>query len=324
MTAGAQEARHPADTRVSPGPDCLEKDFMVNTDAAQATRTGEAQSVFALSLARTLAQELAEGRVELPGFPEVATQVQRVLADENVTPLRVVRAVGAEPVLAGRIVQCANSVIFNPGGRPVLELRSAIARVGLDFVRTLTISFAVKQLKAAHSLRDIAPQLNELWLRSVAVSTLCFVIARRLSRVNADAALLAGLLHGVGALYIRTRAAEHPGIHWSPEAYEKVEREWEGSIGRALLENWRVSESIVAAIGALALPDQDGHGPAGLAEILRAGVVLDRARRKGRNLEVAIAASPACARLGLTSVIYQSIILESEAEVAALRSVLGS
>ena len=297
---------------------------MVNPGGAQATGAGAAHEALALSLARTLAQELAGGRVMLPGFPDVATQVQRVLADEDVTPSRVVRAVGAEPVLAGRIIQCANSVILNPGGKPVLELRSAIARVGLDFVRTLTIAFAVNQITAAKSLRDIEPQLHDLWLRCVSVSTLCFVIARRLARVNADTALLAGLLHGVGALYIRTRDAACPGLQPSEEALADIQREWEASIARALLEGWRVSEAIIEAVCALGQPDRDGHGPPGLGEVLRAGVVLDRAVRARRDIEIAIAGSAACARLGLTSVVHQTIIQESEAEIAALRGVLGS
>jgi len=296
---------------------------MVNQAGTRGLRAGAEHQVYALTLAQALAQELAAGRVELPGFPDVAAQVQRILADEDVTPLRVVRAVGAEPVLAGRIVQCANSVIFNPGGKPVLELRTAIARVGLDFVRTLTISFAVNQIRSAEALRGIEPQLHALWLRSVTVSTHCFVIARRLARINADTALLAGLLHGVGALYIQTRAATHPDLASNPQAYAAVEREWQGSIARALLEGWRVTGTIVDAVGLLHRPERDTGGPAGLPEVLRAGVVLERALGAPQDLEAATAASPACTRLGLTPTVYETILQESEAEIAALRGVLG-
>lgn len=295
---------------------------MVNPAQAQAARAGTAHDAFALSLAQSLAQELAAGRVELPGIPEVATHVQRVLADEDVTPLRVVRAVGAEPVLAGRIIQCANSVIFNPGGRPVLELRTAVARVGLDFMRTLTISFAVHQMKAARSLRVVQPQLNTLWLRSVTVSTLGFVIARRLVRINADTALLAGLLHAVGALYILTRSVAHPELR-ATAAYAAIAREWESSLARALLESWRIPDAIIEAIGSLHRAERDAPGAVGLPEILRAAVILERVQRESQDLAAAMAASPSCVRLGLTPELYESLIQESEAEIAALRGVLG-
>ncbi|MBV6416121.1 MAG: hypothetical protein CMLOHMNK_00652 [Steroidobacteraceae bacterium] len=292
---------------------------MLNAQGIVARERGSHDAV-ALSFAHALARELAENRVQLPGFPKVAMHVQRMLADEDVTPVRVVRAVGAEPVLAGRIVQCANSVIFNPSGKPVLDLRTAIARVGLDFVRTLTISFAVKQLQAAPALRAIEPQLHALWVRSVTVSTLCFVLARRVARINADTALLAGLLHGVGALYILTRAAGHPRLLADSAAYAAIEREWEAGIAQALLGSWRVSEAILDAIGALLRAECEPVGVPGLREVLRAGAVLERAQP---DLCAAIAASPACMRLGLSAEGYRMIIEESEAEIAALRGVLG-
>lgn len=292
---------------------------MLHAQGLLARGQGSCHAV-ALSFVHGLARELAEGRVQLPGFPKVAMQVQRMLADEDVTPLRVVRAVGAEPVLAGRIVQCANSVIFNPSGKPVLDLRTAIARVGLDFVRTLTISFAVKQLQAVPALRTVEAPLHALWLRSVTVSTLCFVLARRVARAGADTALLAGLLHGVGALYILTRAATHPRLLADTTAYAGIEREWEANIAQALLSSWRISEAILDAIGALHRPECAPVGAAGLREVLRAAVLLERAPS---DPGAAIAASPSCRHLDLSPEGFQSIVRESEAEIAALRGVLG-
>ena len=296
---------------------------MVNATAQTVSHASLVHDALAMSLAQELAQELAAGKVELPGFPNVAAQVQRVLADEDVTPLRVVRVIGAEPVLAGRVLQCANSVIFNPGAVTVSGLRAAVARVGLDFVRTLTISFAVNQLKAAPRLRPIEPQLDALWLRSVSVSTLCFIIARRFARGSADAAFLAGLLHGIGALYIQTRAVDHPELRARPESYATIERTWEAHIARALLESWQVSEDIVDAIGALHRVERAGTGPAGLREVLRASVIIEGLQHSPHELQLALAASHACAALGLTPSVHESLVGESAAEVAALRSVLG-
>lgn len=292
---------------------------MLNAGAQITDNIGSHDPV-ALSFAHALARELAEGRVQLPGFPKVAVQVQRVLADEDVPPLRVVRAVGAEPVLAGRIVQCANSVVFNPGARPVHDLRTAVTRVGLDFVRTLTISFAVAQLRQADELAVIRLQLDALWERSVTVSTLSFIIARRCTRGNADAALLAGLLHGVGRLYILTRAASMPQLLANVEAYASIEQACQANLARALLENWRISAAIIAAIGALHALDDTPDAEVGLREVLRAA--SDIAQTPRAKLEQ-LASSRACLRLGLTPAAFESIVEESAADVEALRTVLG-
>ena len=59
-------------------------------------------------------------------------RVQRVLADEEASTDRVVRVIGSEPILATQLLQIANSAALNPVGKPVTDLRTAVARVGLE------------------------------------------------------------------------------------------------------------------------------------------------------------------------------------------------
>ena len=97
-------------------------------------------------------------------------------------------------------------------GIAIRRLRTAVARVGLNTVRTATIAFGVKLLRAATELKEISGQLNELWQRNVQVASIAYVLARKRTQVNPDTALLTGLLHGVGRLYIMTRAVRHPAL----------------------------------------------------------------------------------------------------------------
>ena len=50
----------------------------------------------AFAFVRSLANELSEGKVELPCFPEVALKVRRALDDESVTVARIATILGAE------------------------------------------------------------------------------------------------------------------------------------------------------------------------------------------------------------------------------------
>ena len=122
------------------------------------------------------------------------------------------RVIGSDPVLATQLIRMANSAALNPGGTAVTDLRAAVTRVGVDTVRTATIAFAIQQLREAPALRGLEMQLGVLWRRSVQVASLCCVIARRLTSVNPDTALLAGLLQGIGRLYILTRASRHRSL----------------------------------------------------------------------------------------------------------------
>ena len=108
---------------------------------------------------RDLSAELSASKIELPSFPEVATQVQKVLSEENCSSERVVRVMGAEPMLATRVLTMANSAALNPGGKPISELRTAVTRLGFDALRAATVSFVMAQLRSAGKLFTIDPEV---------------------------------------------------------------------------------------------------------------------------------------------------------------------
>ncbi len=272
---------------------------------------------------QALANELSEGKVELTGFPEVAARVQHALADEEVSTDRVVRVVSSEPILATQLMQVANSVAFNPVGKPVTELRTAVARVGLNVVRTTTIAYAVRQLREVESLKSIRPQLDELWQRNVSIATMCYVLARRVSRVNPDTALLTGLLHGIGRLYIMTRAVKYPALFANLASYQAIERDWQAGVASALLENWEVAEDIVNAVRESDDLAREARGPVNLTDILVAANIIVNHDGDPVLLGVRLQSVKAVARMQLDAEACERLKQESEEEIAALREALG-
>ena len=146
-----------------------------------------------------ITDELAAGPLNLPCFPDVVPRIRQAMADPDSTPEDVVRAAGTEPRLAARLLQTANSSVFNPTGKPITNLRVAVTRLGHHLVQSVTMAFAVQQLKAEPTLRPVASTLIQLWEKSIAVASICQVLARQL-RVPADKVFLTGLLHGIGQL----------------------------------------------------------------------------------------------------------------------------
>jgi len=63
----------------------------------------------ALAFLRELATEVSEGTVDLPCFSNVVVRISEALMDPNTTSEQVVTIVGAEPRLAARLLQTANS-----------------------------------------------------------------------------------------------------------------------------------------------------------------------------------------------------------------------
>ncbi len=62
--------------------------------------------------------------------------------------------------------------------------------------------------------------------------------------------MLTGMMHGIGKLYILTRATGHPELFASEEALNDIIDDWYPSIGKAILENWKFSETDGAGGGA--------------------------------------------------------------------------
>jgi HD-like signal output (HDOD) protein len=277
----------------------------------------------AFTFVQALAAELSGGKVELPGFPHIVMQVQRVLADENADASRIVRVIGSEPVLAAQLVRMANSAALNPSRTPVTELKSAVARVGLDTVRTTTISFAMQQLRDAPALRGLEKQLGTLWRHSVQVAALSFVVARRLTTVNSDTAMLAGLLQGIGRLYILTRASRHPSLFADPVTYQTIEHDWHLSIAAALLENWGIAEEIVQAVHESENLERDARGIPNLTDVLVVATLLAGFHGEPAVLQAQAQCAKPLQRLRLDYAACEAFLKQSAQEIAALRDALG-
>jgi HD-like signal output (HDOD) protein len=251
--------------------------------------------------------------------------VQKVLAEDSASAERVVRVLGAEPMLAARVLSMANSAALAPGGQAVAELKAAVTRLGFDALRTAVIGFALAQLRSAPAFRGIERQLNAFWQHSVLVSALSFVLARRGQRVSADTAMLAGVVHGVGKLYILTRAMRHPALFSDRVSYQRIERDWHGGIAKALLESWHMTEEIVMAVAHYSDPARELRGTsAALADVLEVADAVARCRDAPELLGPEIAELEGAGRLGLDADICRALMKESAVELAALRAALGN
>jgi HD-like signal output (HDOD) protein len=277
----------------------------------------------AFAFVQSLATELSSGKVELPSFPDIAMRVRKVLVDDNVTPDKVVLVVSSEPALAARLLQIANSAAINFSGKAVTDLRTAVARLGFNMVRSAAIAFALSQLKKVDALKGLEQPLEELWQRSAAVAATSHVVAGRLSKVNPDTALLAGLLHGVGQLYILARARQHPALFADQPAYQAIVRDWHSSIAKALLENWEIAEEVVAAVSGFEEFEREHKGPPDLTDVLTASYLLVSYRDHLESIELNLQGVTACKRLQLDTIGYDKLILESADEVSAMQLALG-
>ena len=275
------------------------------------------------SFIKGLAAELSQGQVELPSVPDIVMKLQRTLSDENVTSETVVRVIGSEPMLAARLMSMANSAALNASGRQIADLRTAVARVGFNIVRSAVLSFAMDQLRKAGEFRHLETQLDLFWRSSVQSAAMCHVIARRFSSLNGDTALLSGLMQNVGRIYILTRASRYPTLIADPLTFNSIVRDWHSNVAKALLENWKVADEIVNAVADYEDMDREVRGPVTLTDVLSLATLLEQHRRDREMQPPDERLQNALKRLQLTLRDCHAVLDESAEEIAALKSALG-
>jgi HD-like signal output (HDOD) protein len=260
----------------------------------------------AFAFVQELAAELNRGTVDLPSFPDIALRVRQVLADDSVSTEQVVRVINSEPALAAQLLRISNSRPMNSSGR-----------------RSAAIGFAMAQLKRVEGLKGLEQPLDQLWQRSAAVAAMCYVVARRHTRVNADSALLAGMLHGIGKLYILTRSAKHPALFNDQASLNEVIRDWSAPIAKALLENWSMPAEIVTAVSEFEDHGREHDGAVDLTDVLTVSSMLAVFKQWPAEIELNLQDVRACARMHMDMAAYERLISESDTELDALHQALG-
>jgi HD-like signal output (HDOD) protein len=201
------------------------------------------------TLVERLERSLAGGQLELPSLPEVALKIRRALADEDVSVSEIARLLGTDPALAARTLRIANSAMFYRGSRPITSLNGAVSQLGHKMVRNVALSFAAQQVFIGYGNRQLRDLVSAVWRHSVHAAVVAHMLARVRTKLNADEAFLAGLLHEVGKLYILMRAKDDVEKLASFAGFQSVLAAWHPRLGRAVIEAWELPVQLAAAVG---------------------------------------------------------------------------
>jgi HD-like signal output (HDOD) protein len=276
----------------------------------------------ALAFLQQLATEVSEGTIDLPCFPDVVVRISAALANPATTSEQVVTIVGAEPRLAARLLQTANSAAFNAAGNAVTDLRSAITRIGHHMVQSITMAYALQQMQNEEALRSIARPLNELWSRSIAVASISQLVAER-TKVHADEAFLTGLLHGIGSLYIMTRAATGTAKLGNSNSWMVLLGGWQAAIGKAVLESWGFPEALCEAVADQRDYERKWKHGASLTDILIVSLLLADALHTKEPRSIAVDGIPAFASVGLSAADCGATLVRAERRIAMVHDALN-
>ena len=241
----------------------------------------------------SLAAELSKGSIELPAFPDIVIRVRQALEDDNCTTDQLSQLLGSETALATRMLQLANSAALRRGPEPVTEVGIAINRLGRDIVQNSVMAYAMRQMRQTQKLKAAQPYLETVWHEGVNVASVCFVMARKFTKLSPDQALLAGLLHGVGKLYILSKAEEYPELFADEESLMTLLEEWHCPIGESILESLDFGDELAHAVGNYQDLQREHEGDVDFTDVLTIAYQVAGLLNDEENFEMHLADIPA-------------------------------
>ncbi|AXS80181.1 HDOD domain-containing protein [Dechloromonas sp. HYN0024] len=209
-------------------------------------KKGDALKSQRFQMLADIAKELS-GEVVFPTYFDAVLRLRKILNDPEQSIANIAHAVSVEPLISAKLLHLANSVAYNPGGQVLVDIKSAITRLGVNAVRTASLAIVMTQLLRAKGMAEFSELTHSLWDHSIKTAAAANVIASHTSRQNREEAMLAGLIHDLGAFYMLYRATQYEELRHRPDTVKYLIIQWHESIGVSLLNALGIPEEIVDA-----------------------------------------------------------------------------
>jgi HD-like signal output (HDOD) protein len=193
------------------------------------------------------------------GLPPWSNDIERLrlaLAEPTFKAGQLSRLLSSNPAMVVRILRADHSPLFGDGSPARAELSIAIRRLGRERMQCLTFATALAQLHSSPRYLSARKASNALADASVQTAAAAWLVARRLKGVAPEQAMLAGLLSGIGRLFLlydqQSEGASKSTAH--------------AAIAQALAQQFKLPEWLSAA---LAVQDQFNDDTATLPTMSR-------------------------------------------------------
>ncbi len=186
--------------------------------------------------------DLHHSRLVLPTLPEVALKVRDAVESDKASADEIAKIITMDAALSARLMQVCNSPLYRTR-RTVDDMRTAVARLGYIQVRNLVSSLVMQQMFQATS--DVLDKkMRAAWEHSTHVAAISYVLAGNCG-VPRDQAMLAGLIHDIGALPIIVAAEDHDELRDDEDLLNNVVMKLHTMIGEKILKDWQFPQSLI-------------------------------------------------------------------------------
>lgn len=183
-------------------------------------------------------------------LPDVAADVIELCSRANASAESMERTLTRDPFISAQVVSVANSAMFAPR-MPILGVRDAVVRIGLDAVRDVVLMVVTNS--TMFRVPGLGAEVEAMRRRMLASASLARLLARAVG-AEAEYGFLAGLLHDIGTLVLLERAVSDglvtPAIWATPGEGDLVRERLHAhhtAAGAAICRSWKLPSGVADA-----------------------------------------------------------------------------
>lgn len=190
-----------------------------------------------------LSKAVETDQIKLPTLPEVALKIREAVEKDSHSAAEIAELLAQDTALSARLLQLANSPLYRSRSQ-IDNLQMAITRLGVRIVKDLVVMLAIKQAFKANN-QQVDKQFRQIWQTSIDVAAACRLLSKPHNELNAEQAVLAGLIHNIGRLPIIELADRQPELFSDMNQLDEISQEIQGPMGEKILSFWNFPQSLI-------------------------------------------------------------------------------
>lgn len=180
--------------------------------------------------------------LRVPSLPDIALRLRSALQKE-ISVSDVVKIINLDPVISSKLIQVVNSPLYRTF-KPITNSHDAIGRLGMKTTQNIVTTITLYNLFRSSNKR-LNDCIQKIWKQSIQVASLSYTLASFSHKINADEALLAGLIHNIGALPIAIYAENLDDAQYTDQELDQTIAVLQGLVGEFILKKWHFPESLL-------------------------------------------------------------------------------
>lgn len=186
-------------------------------------------------------EALRKDQLNVPSLPDVALRLRSALQKE-ISIADAVKIINLDPVISSKLIQVVNSPYYRTL-EAITNSHDAVNRLGLKTTQNLVTSISLHNLFRSNN-KQLNNRIQQLWKQSIQIASLSYTLASFNKKINADEALLAGLIHNIGALPIVTYAQCLGDGQYTEQELDQTIALLQGLVGVFILKKWSFPEGL--------------------------------------------------------------------------------